>query len=81
MKTPIHFLNYLYHPHGFTWHIMQNSRTGQLRSQHRPHGAEPYPLGKAWTLVRSLPSNPALSDSRMTNLMFDGLETKPKSKQ
>ena len=80
MKAPLYVLNRVYHPHGFTWHVMRNNRTGELRSQHRPHGAEPYSLGKGWTLVRSVPHNPALKQRCLEQMVYDGLETKPKTK-
>lgn len=79
MKTPLYAINRVY-PNGVTWHVMQHTLTGELRAQFRPIGAEPYSLGRGWALVRSVPHNPALKQRCLEQMIYDGLETKPKSK-
>ena len=72
MKTPLHILRRIY-PHGWMWHVWKHHKTGELRSQHRPHGAAPLSPGSQWTLVRSTPNNPKICQRKFADQLFDGL--------
>jgi hypothetical protein len=72
MKPPLHTLNRIY-PNGFTWHIWKNQSTGELRNQHRPLGADPFPMGAGWELVKSTPHKPKLCPQKLLHHLHEGL--------
>jgi hypothetical protein len=73
MKTTLNRINRIY-PNGFTWHVWRHYRTGRLLSQYRPNGGAELSPGRDWELVRSMPSNPKITNpQQLDRILFENL--------